>query len=176
MKKKQRLAGPPLPNRARHAPWSRGGARGSRYRTKAARSALCRGSCPSCSSRRCCVTSTAEDLVSLSRVNKECRRAVSNASKLARADHYDSAASDVESKLESVDPATVHPLFAGFALCAARDSARWLRRPGPKSPTTETFGALRVLPPASSKITSSGDAEILAKRGGEKHADFKVRP
>jgi hypothetical protein len=60
-----------------------------------------------------------KDLVSLSRVNKECRRAVSNASKLARADHYDSAASDVESKLESVDPATVHPLFAGFALCAA---------------------------------------------------------
>ena len=59
-----------------------------------------------------------KDLVSLSRVNKECRRAVSNASKLARADHYDSAASDVESKLESVDPATVHPLFAGFALCA----------------------------------------------------------
>jgi hypothetical protein len=59
-----------------------------------------------------------KDLVSLSRVNKECRRAVSNAWKLARADHYDSAASDVESKLESVDPATVHPLFAGFALCA----------------------------------------------------------
>ena len=30
-----------------------------------------------------------DDLLSLSRVNKECRRAASNASKLARADHYD---------------------------------------------------------------------------------------
>ena len=60
-----------------------------------------------------------DDLFSLSRVNKECRRAASNASKLARADHYDARCAECNDKvLCSLDPATVHPVF--------RELMRWM--------------------------------------------------
>ena len=65
-----------------------------------------------------------DDLVSLSRVNKECRRAASNASKLARADHYDARCAECNNKaLCSIDPAIVHPVFRALMRCHAQRSA-----------------------------------------------------
>lgn len=64
-----------------------------------------------------------DDLFSLSRVNKECRRAASNASKLAIADEHDEICAEYNKALCSIDPATVHPFFLGFVRCAAQRSA-----------------------------------------------------
>ena len=64
-----------------------------------------------------------DDLFSLSRVNKECRRAASNASKLARADHHDAMCAEYNKGLCSIDPATVHPLFREIVRYTAQRSA-----------------------------------------------------
>ncbi|ACO62804.1 predicted protein [Micromonas commoda] len=65
-----------------------------------------------------------DDLFSLSRVNKECGRAASNASKLARADHYDARCAELsKDPCWGVDPATVHPLLRAFATCYAQEFA-----------------------------------------------------
>ena len=96
-----------------------------------------------------------DDLFSLSRVNKECGRAASNASKLARADHYDAAATDIKVKLASAaDPATVHPLFAALATCAAQkfaEEAEKLRaevaNDRRQSPLSSSSGEFYTFPP-----------------------------
>ena len=64
-----------------------------------------------------------DDLFSLSRVNKECGRAASNASKLARADHYDARCAEYNKGLYSIDQATAPPLFWGFVTCVAQELA-----------------------------------------------------
>lgn len=67
-----------------------------------------------------------DDLFSLSRVNKECRRAASNAWKLARADHYDSKVrrhyelNKLSKDLDSIDHATVHPVLIALVTCVDR--------------------------------------------------------
>ena len=70
-----------------------------------------------------------DDLFSLSRVNKECRRAASNAWKLARADHYDSKVrrhyelNKLSKDLDSIDHATVHPVLRALVTCYAQEFA-----------------------------------------------------
>ena len=96
-----------------------------------------------------------DDLFSLWRVNKECRRAASNASKLAIADHYDARCAEYNRCLCSIDPDTENRFVRGFVRCAAQRSAEEAEKL-----RTEVANDRRQSPSSS----SSGDFYAFPRR------------